>query len=123
MASRCQRAPKIGINGRYVKCIIPWNISCGLLHLLRLRPHFVDVADVQERLLGQIVGFAVADLLEAAERVGELGVLALLAGELLGDEERLAKNRSILRARLTISLSSSLSSSTPRIAMMSCRSR
>src|SRR5258706_1032972 len=62
-----------------------------LLHLLRLRPHFIDVADVQERLLRQIVCLAVADLLEAAERVGELDVLPFLAGELLGDIERLAE--------------------------------
>jgi predicted nucleic acid-binding protein len=49
-----------------------------------------------------------ADFVEALERVGELHVDAFLAGELLGDENGWLKNRSILRARLTISLSSSL---------------
>jgi hypothetical protein len=58
----------------------------ALLHLFRLRPHFINIADIQERLLGQVVGLAVADFLEAAERVGDLRVDALLAGELLGNK-------------------------------------
>src|SRR5688572_2628468 len=54
------------------------------LHRLRLRAHLFQIADVQKCLLGEIVGFAVADGVEALERVGDLGVDALLARELLG---------------------------------------
>src|SRR4051812_11232354 len=39
------------------------------LHRLRLLSHLVDAADVEERLLGQIVRPAVGDVFEAAERV------------------------------------------------------
>ena len=38
---------------------------------------------------GKMIPLAVADFLEAADRVGKLRVLARLAGEHLGDEERL----------------------------------
>src|SRR5688572_6763764 len=65
--------------------------SGGLLHLLRLRPRLFEVADVEEGLLGEVVAFAFADVVEALEGFGDLGVDALLAGELFGHEERLAE--------------------------------
>jgi LmbE family N-acetylglucosaminyl deacetylase len=68
-----------------------------------------------------VVPLAVAQLAEAAQRVFPLRVVAGEAGEDLGDEERLAKEALDLAGAATMSLSSSLSSSTPRIAMMSCR--
>src|SRR5829696_8166685 len=49
----------------------------------------IDVADQVEGLLGQLVVASFDDLLERADRVVELDELALEAGELLGDEERL----------------------------------
>src|SRR5687767_13532592 len=65
---------------------------CRLLrHLRRAGLHVVEAADVEERLLGQVVGLAVADRVEAAQRVLDGRVDALLAGELLGHEERLAE--------------------------------
>ena len=91
-------------------------------HGFRLLDGLFDRADHVERLLRQVVVLAFDDLLEALDRVGDRHVLALEAGELLGDEERLRQERWILRARETVSLSSSDSSSMPRIAMMSCRS-
>src|SRR5215218_5921204 len=60
-------------------------------HRLGAGPRLVDVADVEERLLGEVVGAAVADLVEALERVGELDVASLFPRELLGDVERLAE--------------------------------
>src|SRR5688500_18885611 len=65
--------------------------SGGLLHLLRLRPGLFQVADVEEGLFGEVVAFAFADVVEALEGLGDLGVGALLARELLGNEERLAE--------------------------------
>ena len=44
----------------------------GRCHLLGLGADFVDVADVEEGLLGEVVRFAVADFIEAAEGVGDL---------------------------------------------------
>jgi hypothetical protein len=83
----------------------------------------LDRADHVEGLLGQLVVLAVEDLAEAADRVLELHVLAGRAGELLGDEERLRQEAlDLAGARTTITLSSSESSSMPRMAMMSCRS-
>ena len=84
---------------------------------------FLDAADVHERLLGQVVPLAVAQFLEAADRLGQRRHLALLAGERLGHDERLRQELLDRRARATTCLSSSLSSSTPRMAMMSCSSR
>src|SRR5690242_1012816 len=49
----------------------------------------LDRADVHERRLRQLVPLPVAQLLEAADRVLQLRELARLAGERLGDEERL----------------------------------
>src|SRR2546423_1071757 len=43
-------------------------------HRLCLRPYLVDVADVEEGLLGQVVGFAVADFVEAFEGLGDGGI-------------------------------------------------
>ena len=62
-------------------------LSAG--HLLGLFLGLLDRADVEERAFGKVVPLAVAELLEAADRVGQGGVLARLAGEDLGDEERL----------------------------------
>src|SRR5262249_50785641 len=57
----------------------PLGLLLGLLH----------GADVARGVLWQVVAFAVPDLLEGADRVCQRGVLAVLAGEDLGDEERL----------------------------------
>src|SRR4051812_30930364 len=59
------------------------------LHLLADLDRLVDPADVHERLLGQRVVLAVADLLERPDRLGERRDVALLAGERLGHQERL----------------------------------
>ena len=93
-----------------------------LLQRLRLGERFVDRADQVERLLRHAVVLAVGDFLEAADGLVDRDVLAFEAGELRRDEERLRQERWILRARDTASLSSSDSSSMPRMAMMSCRS-
>ena len=53
---------------------------------------FFEAADVEEGLLGQVVAPCRSQISsKLRERVGDLGVVALLAGELLGDEERLAE--------------------------------
>ena len=57
--------------------------------LLRLRRRLLDGADVHERLVGQVVPLAVAELVEGADGVRARDVDAREAGELLGDEERL----------------------------------
>src|SRR5687767_7549520 len=59
------------------------------LHLLVLLEHVLDRSLQQERLLRDVVVLAVDDLAEAFDRVGDLDVLTLDAGELLGHEERL----------------------------------
>ena len=64
-------------------------ISLRLLHLLGALEHFLDRALHVESLLGDVVVLAVADFLEALDRVDQLHVLALEAGELLGHEEGL----------------------------------
>src|SRR5262245_44509911 len=61
------------------------------LQLLRLRRRLFDRPDIHERIIRQLVPLAVAQLLEAAQRVFLLGVVAGEAGELLGHEERLAE--------------------------------
>src|SRR4051812_39266745 len=58
-------------------------------HLLRALDRAFDRADHVERLLRELVVLAVEDLLEAADRVLELHVLARRPRELLGDEVRL----------------------------------
>src|SRR5262249_13733612 len=60
-----------------------------LRHLLRLFCRLLDAADVHERLLGQMVPFAVAQLLEAADRVLHRRHLAGPVREGLGHQERL----------------------------------
>src|SRR3974377_340552 len=62
---------------------------CRGLHLLGRLEHFFDAAFEKERLLGNVVIFAVQDLLEAADSVFDLHVLALQTGKLLGHEEGL----------------------------------
>src|SRR3990172_576613 len=57
--------------------------------LLRLLDRLLDGADHVEGLLRQVVVLALHDLLEAADRVGELHVLARVAGEGLGHVEGL----------------------------------
>src|SRR5688572_16022236 len=56
-----------------------------LRHFLRPCPHFLDPADVEEGLFGEIIRFAVADGVEALDTLFALGVHALFAGELFGD--------------------------------------
>src|SRR5262245_7168164 len=66
--------------------------AMGLSRLLArrgLRLHFLDAADHVEVLLGDVVELAVEDLFEAGDRVLERHELAVHAGELRGDEERL----------------------------------
>src|SRR3954465_8394961 len=58
-------------------------------HLLGLFLGLLNHADVEEGALGQVVPLAVADFLEAADRVGQGRVLTFLVREDLGDEERL----------------------------------
>ncbi len=48
-----------------------------------------DWANIHERGLGQVIPLAVCDFFEAANRVGDRGVLTRLAGEDFGDKERL----------------------------------
>ena len=85
--------------------------------------HVFDGALHVERLLGEIVVLAVDDLLEAADGVGQLHVLArAMPVNCSATWNGCERKRWILRARATVSLSSSDSSSMPRMAMMSCRS-
>ena len=58
-------------------------------HLLGFFAGLFDRADHVERLLGHIVAFAFEDLAESFDRIFDLDVLALEAGKLLADEERL----------------------------------
>src|SRR5450755_1526946 len=76
----------------------PWGaaneVSVGASHSLDrlgLLDGLVDAADHVERLLGKRIAFAVGDHLEAADRFLQRHVLALGAGEHLGDEEGLAE--------------------------------
>src|SRR3954471_8605296 len=59
------------------------------LHLLVARAHVVEAALHVERLLRDVIALAVDDLLEAADSVLDLDVLAGRPGERLGHEERL----------------------------------
>src|ERR1700712_4137235 len=62
--------------------------SCvGLLERLGFFEGLVDRADHVEGLLGQRIALAVDDHFEAADRFLERHVLAVAAGEDLGDEE------------------------------------
>jgi len=102
------------------------NFSCGtrgLLVVAGLAGVLDDLVDrplEEERALGQVVvlPWRISSNPRIDSSTGTYN--AWRAGELLGDEETAATgNRSIFRARLTVSLSSSDSSSIPRIAMMS----
>src|SRR5512146_3544748 len=67
--------------------------SCRLvpasLQRLRLLEGFLDRADHVERLLGQLIAFAVDDHVEALDRVLQRHVLARRAGEHFRDAEGL----------------------------------
>src|SRR3546814_3432808 len=73
---------------------VPAFASCSGLDLLRLLDRLVDAADHVERLLGDVVAFAVDDHLEAADGVLQRHVLARRTGEHLGHVEGLAEERS-----------------------------
>src|SRR5690242_13772233 len=66
---------------------IPVSLRGFALHLLGLFEHLLDRALQQEGLLRNVVVLAFDDLAETADRVGDLHVLALDAGELLGHVE------------------------------------
>src|SRR5215472_898843 len=69
-----------------------WSLVPGprrLVPRLELGDHVIDAAGHVKVLLGNLVVLALDDLLEPADGVGNLHVLALVAGELLRDEERL----------------------------------
>src|SRR2546423_2955881 len=69
-------------------------------HALGLLARLLDGADHVEGLFGQVVVFAVNDLLEAADGVGDLDEFAFEAGELLRDEEGLREEAlNLARAR------------------------
>src|SRR4249919_1931778 len=69
-------------------------------HLLGFLDRFLDAADHVEGLFRQVVTFAVADHLEAADGLLQRDVLALRAGEHFGDGERLReKALDLARAR------------------------
>src|SRR5262245_48947834 len=61
----------------------------AFLELLRLGEHALDAADVEEGLLGHVVELAVAQGLEALDRLLDRHVDAGQAGEDLTHEERL----------------------------------
>src|SRR4051812_25584164 len=58
---------------------------------LRVLLGILDATAHEERLLGQVVVLALGQLLERVDRLVQRGELALDAGELLGDEERLGQ--------------------------------
>src|SRR5829696_7469530 len=79
-----------------LRLFAPAGLLLGLALFLLLATHpagfldgLVDVADEVEGLLGKLVVLAFDNFLERADRVLQLDELALHAGELLGDEERL----------------------------------
>ena len=90
---------------------------------LGLGPGGVGAADVEEGLLGQVVEVAVDQLLERLDRLVDRDVMTpgrpvKTSATNIGWD----RNRCILRARSTVTRSSSDSSSRPRMAMMSCSS-
>src|ERR1017187_7957819 len=62
-----------------------------LLQLFRALQHFLDGALHVERLLRQVVVLAFDNFAEPLDGIGQLDVLALVTGELLGHVERLGK--------------------------------
>ena len=89
---------------------------------LRLGEHRLDAADVEERLLGHVVELAVDEQLETLDRLVDRHEDARQTGEDLGHEERLGQEPLDLAGPGDRDLSSSESSSRPRMAMMSCSS-
>src|ERR687887_230043 len=85
------RGFRLGLGLRLGVAFLGFLSLFGLLagKLLRLLDGLLDRADHVEGLLGKVVVLAFDDLLEALDRVLELHVAALLAGELLGHEVRL----------------------------------
>src|SRR5262249_52628998 len=57
--------------------------------LLRLLGGLFDATDVHERVLRQVIPFAVAELFEAPNRVRERRDFARFVGKRFGDDERL----------------------------------
>src|SRR5260370_11435413 len=92
------------------------------LQLLRFFQRFLDCAHHVERLLRNVVVLAFDDLLEAANAIFDFYVFASRPVNCAATNMGCERNLSILRARATVRLSSSESSSMPRMAMMSCRS-
>ena len=75
-----------------------WNVSAmGYPFIFCALQHVFDRALHVERLLRKLVVLAFDDFLEAADRVCQLHVLALEAGELLGHVERLREEPLDLR--------------------------
>ena len=73
---------------------------CRGFHLLGRFHDLFDAALEEERLLRNIVVLAVENFLEAAYRVFDLDILALDAGELLGDMKGLREEApNLARAR------------------------
>src|SRR6188508_2634737 len=64
-------------------------VPSAFLELLGLREDLLDAADVQERLLGDLVELALEDRVEALDGLVDRHELALDTREHLGDEERL----------------------------------
>ena len=54
----------------------------GFFHLLCLLDRFLDAADQEERLLGQVIVLTLDDLLEPADGIANRHILALEPGEL-----------------------------------------
>ena len=98
--------------------------SCALTpQLFGALLHVVDSTGVEERGLGVFVHAAGEDL-EAAQRLAQRDIRAGRTGELLGDVNSGWAQEALdacLRVRRSC-LSSSLSSSIPRMAMISCSS-
>src|ERR671921_589257 len=83
---------RFGLLARLVLPFGPFLFSLFFLlgaHPAGLLNSLVDVTDEVEGLLRQLVVLTFDDLLERPDRVFEFDELALHAGELLGDEERL----------------------------------
>jgi hypothetical protein len=110
------------LEGCHLQSVICHMLLRRCLELLRGFEHVFDAALHVEGLLGDIVVLALDDLLEGADRVGNLDVLAGMPVNCSATWKGCERNFCTLRARATVSLSSSESSSMPRMAMMSCRS-
>jgi len=87
--------------------------------LLTLLDGLLDRADHIEGGFRQIIVLAVDNALEALDRILDLDLTPGEPVKVSATSKGCDRKRSILRARATVSLSSSESSSMPRIAMMS----